>query len=166
MARKEKTVTITADGRDRGKVFHIREMPAARAERWAARALLLAARSGANVENVNAGMAGIAVMGITTLMHGVNFPDVEPLLDEMMQCISVKPDPNHPDLTRPLIDRGADEDDIEEVATRVELRSEVLALHLGFPLADALSKLTPSSAPAETEVASSITPTSPRRSRR
>ena len=47
MARKTKRVTITAEGRDKGKTFLITELPADQAERWAIRALLALIQSGA-----------------------------------------------------------------------------------------------------------------------
>lgn len=137
MPRKTIDVTIADEGRDKGKTFLLTEMPAARAEKWAMRALLLAAQSGAEVEpNLRAGMAGVAVMGIETLLGGVSFDGVEPLLDEMMTCVQIKPDRMRSDFVRKLV-----EDDIEEVATRVYLRQEVFALHVGFSFADALSTL-------------------------
>jgi hypothetical protein len=57
-------------------------------------------------------------------------------MDEMFRCIAFLPDPRRPELARPLL-----EDDIEEVATRIALRQEVLDLHLGFSLAGSLSTL-------------------------
>jgi len=44
-----------------------------------------------------------------------------------MGCITIKPDPRNPAITRPLLD-----DDIEEVKTLLELRMEVLKLHTDF----------------------------------
>jgi hypothetical protein len=128
MARKTLTVTIDADGRDQDKAFLIKEMPAAQAEKWAARAFLALAKSGVQIpENLaSAGLAGIAALGIKAL-GGMAFEDAEPLLDEMFQCISIIPDPSRPGVVRALI-----EDDIEEVATRLRLRKEVFSLHTSF----------------------------------
>jgi hypothetical protein len=39
MARKSIDVTIPFEGRDKGKVFHIVEMPSLHSERWAMRAI-------------------------------------------------------------------------------------------------------------------------------
>ena len=146
MARKKTTVKIETEGRDKGKVFLLTEMPARQAEKWGARALLLAAQSGANVANVNAGMLGVVTMGLQAVLGGVRFSDVEPLLDEMLACVAIVPDPRHPEVTRPIID-----DDLEEWATITRLRQEVLELHLGFSLADALSNLRSSAAPTSQE---------------
>lgn len=136
MARKTAVVSISEEGRDKGKMFLLTEMPASQAEKWAGRALLLAAQAGADIGNLNAGMAGIATMGIHSIMGGVRFADIEPLLDEMFRCVQLLPNPSNLAVVRPLI-----EDDIEEVMTRVHLRSEVLDLHLGFSLAGAILKL-------------------------
>lgn len=138
MARKTKVITITDEGRDRGKVFLLTEMPARLGERWAARALLAAARADVNLPDgiAGAGMAGLAMLGLRAVSR-MEFSEAEPLLDEMMRCVTVMPDPaKNPSFTRPLVDNGTDGDDIEEVATRLHLRSELFMLHTGFFLTD------------------------------
>jgi hypothetical protein len=142
MARKTLTVTIDAPGRDQGKVFTLREMPASQAEKWAARALLALARSGVEIpDNIaSAGLAGIAYLGIKAFA-GLRFDDAEPLLDEMFRCITFVPDPMRPNIVRGLI-----EDDIEEVATRIKLRAELFTLHTGFSFPAANSTSTPEAA--------------------
>lgn len=129
MGRHTKVITIGDEGRDKGKTFLLTEMAASQAEKWAMRALLAVGKSGIDIPDYIAGtgMAGLAVLGIKA-MAGVTFAEAEPLMDEMMACVRIIPDiRNNPDFTRVLI-----EDDIEEVATRVRLRSEVFALHTGF----------------------------------
>nr|DAH84769.1 MAG TPA: Sperm-activating peptide [Caudoviricetes sp.] len=129
MARKTKALTIADEGRDQGKVFILREMPASQAEKWAMRALLSVARSGIDIgQAASQGMQGIALMGVSALLSA-NWDDAEPLLDEMMSCIEIRPDPAKVNIVRALI-----EDDIEEVMTRIKLRQEVLELHVGFSL--------------------------------
>lgn len=163
MGRKTLDVTITdgdaASNRDHSKVYHIVEMPASKAELWAIRALNAMARSGTEIpdEIRNAGMAGIAVIGIKALL-AMNFTDARELLNEMFECITIKPDVNRPDVTRQLV-----ENDIEEVSTRVRLRAEVFTLHTGFSFA-ALKSALVSTQPIH--AASSNTKTSRRRSRR
>jgi hypothetical protein len=134
MSRKEITITISAEGRDKGKQFRLREMSASQAEKWATKAFLALAKGGVDLPgNVSAsGAAGIAVMGLSGLRHA-RFEDLEPLMDEAMQCVSRIPDPNHPQATLPLND-----DAIEEVATCLKLRQELFALHTGFSPADFL----------------------------
>lgn len=128
MARKTEVVTIEREGRDAGKSFLLREMPASQAERWATRAFLALARGGVELpDDVTAsGMAGIAAIGLKALAN-VTFADAQLLLDEMFQCVSFMPDSSKPNVVRALI-----EDDIEEVATRLQLRQAVFELHTGF----------------------------------
>lgn len=136
MARKTKNVTIAAEGRDAGKTFVLTEMPATRAEKWAVRALLSLSRSGLDISDdaMSRGAAALIGVGLHAILS-VQFDDAEPLLDEMMECVSVMPDPKTPAIVRPLV-----EDDTEEVATLLLLRSEVIELHVGFSVIAALSK--------------------------
>lgn len=135
--RKTKVVDITDEGRDKGKRFFITEMPAMQAEKWAARAFLALAHSGTELPEgaEGAGLAGIAVIGLRALSNA-NFGNMEPLMDEMLQCVQIVPDPNQPNFMRGLIGQ----DDIEELATLARLRMEVFELHTGFSLRDALSR--------------------------
>ena len=136
MARKVVDIHITDAGRDAGKAFRLTEMSASQAEKWAAKAFLALARAGVEVPSdiASAGLAGIATVGIKAL-GGMSFHDAEPLLDEMMRCIQYVVDPARPMFARALI-----EDDIEEVATRLQLRKELFFLHTNFSLAGAPSK--------------------------
>jgi len=112
--RKVIDVTITEDGRDKGKTFVLTEMPASQAEKVGQRmafAMALAASSG-------------------------DASRLEALMDEVMRCVQVRPDPARPEIIRPLV-----EDDIEEIETRVRLRREVAELHTGFFAIESLSNL-------------------------
>lgn len=137
MARRTASVTISAEGRDHGKVFILTEMSASQAEKWAARAMLAIGQSGVQIPDdvATAGLAGVAAIGIQAI-SGVPWHLAEPLLDEMFRCIAFQPNPAQPDVVRALM-----EDDIEEIATRVQLREEVISLHLGFSIAVYTSKL-------------------------
>lgn len=127
MARKTLDVKIDAEGRDKGKTFQITEMPAAQAEKWAMRAILAAAKSGIDIGNAaGMGMQGIAALGIQALLN-MAWEDAEPLIDEMMLCVQTKETSG----VRPVMG-----DDIEEVATRIQLRQAILELHIGFSAAD------------------------------
>ena len=139
--RKEATVTIVAEGRDKGKIFRLREMSAKQAEAWGGRLLMTLANHGVDVPPnfFDLSMAGIAVIGVYAITR-VPWSDASPLLDEMMGCVRIQPGPD-PRIVRDLIDRGDEGDDIEEVSTRLKLREEVLSLHLGFSIGDGLSKL-------------------------
>ncbi len=126
--RKQITYTVSAEGRDRGKVFQLTEMPSDQAEKWAIRALLALGRAGIDLPPgiEREGMAAMARIGLEALMR-IDFHDAEPLLDEMMGCVAIQPNPADPKIVRALIP-----DDIEEVSTRVLLRREVFRLHTGF----------------------------------
>ncbi len=128
MARKVTRLAIGEDGkRDAGKVFEITEMAAVAAEKWAARALLALARGGIELPDdlAGAGLAGLAAIGLDALGR-LPWEAAEPLLDEMFECVKIVPDP-----ARPVV-RNLVESDIEEVATILKLRREVLALHVDF----------------------------------
>lgn len=152
MARRTATVTITAEGRDHGKVFVLTEMSASAAEKWATRMLLAIGQSGVEVPDdlAAAGLAGLAAISLRAFA-GVPWHLAEPLLDEMFRCVAFQPDP-----ARPMVVRALIEDDIEEIATRVHLREEVMSLHLGFSLAAYTSKLKAAMASPTGETTSAI----------
>ena len=79
--RKSKLVTISAEGRDKGKLFVVNEKSAAAAEWWATRALLALGKAGADIGDTdNLGMQKLATIGLTSLMKVDPF-DLKPLLD-------------------------------------------------------------------------------------
>lgn len=133
--RKEVTVVIDAEGRDNGKIYKLREMPASQAEAWGCRLMIALAKSGVEVPEgfFSMGMAGVAVMGIQAL-GGLSWDIAQPLMNEMMGCVQIQPGASQPGVVRSLI-----EDDIEEVTTRIRLREEVIALHTGFSISAFLS---------------------------
>ncbi|AYO37442.1 MULTISPECIES: hypothetical protein [Serratia] len=128
MARKEKYITIESENRDQGKAFHVKEMPASQAEWWAMRALMAMGRGGVEIpDNIrNMGMAAMAVEGLKAISK-IPPEEARPLLDELMMCVQAVPNPADKSVVRPLI-----ESDIEEVATRLNLRAEVFKLHVDF----------------------------------
>lgn len=155
MARKTKIVRISEEGRDKGKSFLITEMPAHQSEKWALRALNAIARSGQDIppEVLRMGWGALAVVGLRSLLT-MSFHEAEPLLDEMLDCVEFLPDPKKPDLVRPL-----DDEDIEEMKTRLFLRDEVWEVHTGFSVAAFLSSLRKAANPIPD---SSLSPTSPK----
>jgi hypothetical protein len=144
MARKHKVVAVPSfqgtNNRDFGKLFFITEWPAARAETWGLRMTMAFNRSSGALpmSMVGIGMEGIAILGINTFLRGsIQADEIIPLLDELLECVAIIRDPKFPDVVTPI----TSPDDIEEVATRLWLRSEVLRLHTGFSPADVLSAL-------------------------
>ena len=139
MARKIKTITIpqSEGNRDSGKTFLLTEMSAAQSEKWALRALGAIANSGMEIpaDVLRLGMSTLVAVGFKGLLT-MQFDEAEPLLDEMMTCVEIIPDPKRVEIRRPV-----DDEDIEDVSTRLTLRSEVFELHTGFSPAAFLSKL-------------------------
>lgn len=140
MPRKTKHVTIPTpakgerENRDAGKIFLISEQSSVWAEKWASRAFLAISHAGAEVprEVLTLGIIGVAMVGMRAFVTS-KWEDVEPLMDDMMRCIKICPNPNDLDISRELV-----ETDIEEVETRLKLRQEAIELHAGFTFADAL----------------------------
>jgi hypothetical protein len=129
MARKELYYSVSdTKGRDEGKMFLIKEMSAMQAEWWAIRVCLALGNAGVEIpENIaNMGMAGMAVEGLK-IVAKIPADQAKPLLDELMTCVSIVPNPADKKIVRNLLD-----DDIEEVATRLKLRAEVFKLHVDF----------------------------------
>ena len=131
-----KTSTVTIEGgeknRDTGKVFQVTEMSADAAERWALRAGFALMNTGIDIPELDGGasMADMAQIGLKTLMKAfsrMDYEQAEPLLNEMMACVQVIPDPAKPNIIRPL-----ESVDIEEVSTRLTLRKAVWDLHVDF----------------------------------
>ena len=139
--RKEARYRVEDEGRDHGKVFLLREMPASQAERWALRAFLAMSRSGIDLPDgaTDSGFAGLASYGLS-LIGKLPFEDADALMEEMFQCVTIIPDPSK-DFTRNLV-----EDDIEEIATRVKIRVAVFKLHADFSKAVAPLTSAPASA--------------------
>lgn len=128
MARNVLDYTITAEGRDKGKLFRLTEMYAMPGEKWAIRAILALMSERVDIPKgfEKKGMAGIAELGLN-MFSSLKMEVLEPLLDEMMQCVQYVPDPSKPQIVRKLFP-----EDIEEIETIAALRKEVLMLHPGF----------------------------------
>lgn len=133
MARKIERLTITSEGRDKGKTFILTEMPADQGERWALRALLALTNTGAAIpeEALGAGMAGLAAVGIQALGM-LDSVQVQPLLDELWPvCVRIQP-PNEKLMPQEIL--PGINSQIEEVKTRLEIYRALLKLHTGFSM--------------------------------
>lgn len=134
--RKVEMFVVTSENpnnRDNGKRLVIQEMPALQAEKWAMRALLALAKSGVELPDdaVGAGFAALAMAGFQALRK-LEFADAEPLMDEMLDCVQIVPDPKVPENMRPLVRNSMEGDDIEEVSTLWDLRERIFKLHTQF----------------------------------
>ena len=130
MTRKTREITITAEGRDKGKTYIITEMSALKAERWARHGLAAVAKGAdmpADIEN--AGMAAWASLAVRAI---ANMPEdqADRMWDDLLACVAiktaVKPE------GRPLILDVDDGDYVEEPQTILKLRMEAFDLHTGF----------------------------------
>ena len=133
-------------GRDAGKYFQITEWPAARAEKWAFKALLAYNRGGGQIDVAQAhgmGMEAIALIGANVFLRGqMTAEEIVPVLDELLECVKIIRDPKARDPEGKVVATElVSEDDVEEVRTRLWLRSEVIRIHTGFSAADVVSKL-------------------------
>ena len=126
MARKVIEVTIT----DRGevKLFRITEMSARAAEDWALELFFKMANSGIDIPDnlTEMGFAGLAQVGLQSLGK-IPYDQAKPLLEKMLKCVQILPNPNNKLIVRDVID-----EDFEDVSTIFKLRKEVVALHMDF----------------------------------
>lgn len=134
MSRKTSVVKIEdlSGNRDSGKAFLVTEMSAYDAEKWALRAGFALMNAGVDIPELEDGvsMQNLAALGMKAMMdalQGVTYEQAEPLLNDMMECVQIIPDPSKADVVRSLIDS-----DIDEVSTRLKLRKAVWDLHVDF----------------------------------
>ena len=127
MARRQTTYTIEG-GRDNGKTFLLTEMPADQAEQFAWKVACAAFNGGMGIpyDLLKSGWAGLAHIG-PGLLTAIPYDALKPLLDDMLQCVQIIPEPSRPGTTRPF-----DYADIEEATTLLALRAEVFKLHVNF----------------------------------
>lgn len=129
---------LPGQNRDHGKRFLITEMSAYQAERWATRATLALSNRLARelptetAEELQANPTMPRIGQIMRILGGISFPEMEPLLDEIMACCQI---------VEPVVTRPITEFDVEEVQTIWMLRSEALALHINFTLAASILDL-------------------------
>lgn len=156
-----------ADYRDAGKHFLITEWDADRAEKWAFRAIIAYNRGGGQipVDVIGEGMQAIFFVGINTFLRGQMIAEeVIPILDELLQCVKIIRDPKARGLDGAIIATDILKDDVQEVKTRLWLRSEVLRVHTNFSPADLLLNL--AKAVMDPDSTTPASKTSPSRSRR
>lgn len=128
MTRKTLMVTIADEGRDKGKVFLLTEHDALTAWKWGSKAITAMIRNGAVIpdELKNGGIIQVLAVSVFQLGY-LPWADLEPLLDELMECVQHVPTPERPDVVRRLF-KG----DVEEPTTYARLAKEVFHLHTGF----------------------------------
>ncbi len=157
MARKELRVSITDEGRDKGKTFVLHEMSSKQAERWFIRLIMALANAGAKMpENTLFGGAAAFAEMQTTLrnslvvaikaIQGLEYREVNALLDEMEPFIRYQPTADSPTPPPEQMIFAGNDCQIDEVSTWIKLRFELVQLHVGFSLAAAASTTEPGDA--------------------
>lgn len=135
-------------GRDSSPPKHylITEWPALKAEKWAWRVAICLKGTTAQIPE---GVERLGMIGVARyILNGFLRADIDearfiPLLDELLQCVQMVRDPSARDAATgfPVATPLVSDDDIEEVRTVAWLRSEVLRIHTGFSVAEAISLL-------------------------
>ncbi len=136
---KDVTVTVPMEwgGDDAGKAFRIVEMPAAKFEKWQWRAALVVKGSNGTIplDIARLGPVGLWVCGVNAVLGAdIEFEKLEPLLDDLMTCVTAVRDPSKPEIALPLTPF-----DIAHARTITWLRAEVLSLHVGFSIVETVS---------------------------
>lgn len=128
MARLEKIVEISG-GRDDGKVFKVTELPPMRSYKWIIRAIKMLAASGIELPQgtESLGIAGLAGINFKDLAAQIDWHELEPLLDELMVCVTMIPDKNNQAVSRPLV-----ASDVEDALTFAKLQQEAFFIHVNF----------------------------------
>jgi hypothetical protein len=132
--RTQLVVMDAPTSRDHGKHYLLTEMSAFDSEWWAMRAVMLLVKEGVDIGEAQ-GMAALAKAGFTALGK-LNPFELKPLLDEMLSCIQIIPDPKNPQGRRAITAGG----DVEEAATLLQLRLALFELHTGFSMPGLSSK--------------------------
>lgn len=129
--RRTKEVTITEDGRDKGKTFVLTELPAEEGEVWAMRAMELLERAGHAVteEHKAHGMQGLALTMRAPLTIANARALQDPSLDGMWKCVKFQPANRDAPPQKLFADEACQ---IEEWTTRLRLRMEFFRHVTGF----------------------------------
>ncbi len=163
MGLRNRSVTITAEGRDKGKTFEVTEMNAWDAEDWATRAMLMLVKSGSDIpqETLDSGMSGLISLLVAQesggmdeetatqkmsrasglvikALSGVSNDELRVLKDELLRQIVFIPNPAKPTrVSYPLF-----KSQVEEIRTIWRLHKEAFEVTSGFslPAVDSTSK--------------------------
>ena len=142
MARRTATFTVNSPGRDLGKRFHLEEQPIMAIEEWCRRGMAVLLRSGVEIPPgiLDQGPSGFVALGVGTLLSGLGKAPTEEvswLFQAMLKSVTgYQEREGAPVMTNMEIILGQ----IEELRTMVELREQIASVHLGWSLADHLSR--------------------------
>jgi hypothetical protein len=124
MGRKTCNLIIDEEGRDKGKVFVLTELPALDIERWTVRLVLALGKNGVSLPDVQAdsGFAGIAGI-LWVLIAQISPSEAEALMATMLEGLKINAG---------KVIRDVMPDDIEEPETLLQIRLAWVDLHAGF----------------------------------
>jgi hypothetical protein len=124
MARKTCNLVIDEEGRDRGKIFVLTELPALDIERWTVRLILALGKNGISLPDVqvDSGFAGIAGI-LWVLIAQISATEADALMATMLEGLKI----NEGKIIRDVMP-----DDIEEPETLLQIRMAWVDLHAGF----------------------------------
>ena len=129
----EKFIAIES-GRDQGKTFVVREMPASKLEKWSARAMLALFNGNlpSDIAEQARGSNAVALaQAVASGLGGISWELVEPLYDELLGCVYRVPDPSTPNNRVPLNPANVDAH-IQDMSTLLRLRAGVLEVCFDF----------------------------------
>ncbi len=134
-----KEIEISIEDREKELIFLIKEMPAAKLEKWLIRLFLALCKEKESKEKevLEALYAG----NFLEAFQNVDFDTIEELLDELLTCVQRRVDKGLMQLSPQTIDNH-----IEDVRTIFKLRMEVLKLNLAFLLKEGNGEKTPTTA--------------------
>lgn len=119
--RKEIEIKIE-EGRDAGKVFKVKEMPATQMDAWITRALGVLGADKTIIDVV-----GLSMSELVLNLSKNNYKEAKILLDELLACCSFEKDGNLVPMKGDMVD-GV----IEDWTTLTRLKNESFSLNLGF----------------------------------
>lgn len=129
----EKIIAIES-GRDQGKTFVVREMPASKLEKWSARAMLALFNGNLPADIAEQARGSNAVtlaQAVASGLGGISWEVVEPLYDELLGCVYRVPDPSTPAARVQLNPANVDAH-IQDMSTLLRLRAGVLEVCFDF----------------------------------
>jgi hypothetical protein len=136
------TVPESWGGRDAGSVFEITEMNVYKAEKWAVAMTFALKGTSAQIPEIDypLGAVGVMVRGVNAFLAAdVDVDVVWPLWEQLLTCVRIIRNPEPDKTTGRPVAHELLPNDIWEVKTLLWLRQEVLSLHVGFSILDALS---------------------------
>lgn len=119
--RKEIEIKIE-EGRDAGKVFVVKEMPATQMDAWLTRAIGILGSDKSLVD-----VLGLTMSELMLHLSKNNYEEAKILFDELLSCCSFKQDNNLVPMKKDMVDSV-----VEDWTTLARLKNESFALNLGF----------------------------------